>query len=1198
MGNEKEDGDSMDEMNSQNEQMSQSGSDKVAAVGKRAGNAIGKLGKKAVKAVVKLIVKLIAKLIALLGAAGIILIGLVAAVILICCIFNWMKEERGTSAQFAQDSVYENPTVMMEDGLLHAAALTEPQAVIDAYYKYMSSDSHTKYYNGKYYNFSKENQTHDFAGLMDYFERENYFYLSSPFIKMADELFHKSQFYYPEQLIQPVYHELEDGFVTAKPLVDHADETQNVIKVQSKQYNADMKTQNTSLEYGVWDWGLGSVLQYEKKEKDVYIECTYSSFEIDVDTVSWHYDSETESWYTTTAHKDVYSIPVTAADTASSLQTKIDAYADEPTEAGGASYDIVSATPSTDMLKTICDAGYNAHIPQQLEIIDQKIGKRDFDDANLKVFSNAPGYKPATTQPVLHPNELYYPINIPVIVSAATMSGNIKYRYNGIDKSEVGLSPGTGIAAGGGIITDSSMFGQWENDATDILVGAGCTKNLIAVRSGNICTELPLLEEEEDSPWGFDYIDDYSGLYSIYVPLGILEDLDFTKRITDDHTWDIIKELGLMQEYTGGGLEAVTSVNLSDVEVMARLIKAEAGHNMLDELMVGAVLVNRFYDKGGAYTYLQLISAPGQYACWDNGSFQSAQPSERDYKAAELVLSGEFAIPKNVLFQSQAILGTIWLTNLNNPAAYEGTHYYCLGYGDTIPALEDSFGRPAKTEAETRAWVDTLIQRYGGETEGSTVTTPALLLGDAAVAIELDEIYSDYKLYSIRNFDVIAATSNMQKMTDNDASVWGNGVIATIIRNALNDILQQIKDIFFKIQEAFPSNRTLDTERVLYHDLVPVADAHDSVFQAITFSNKVSYSEAADMLGTSDNLMFLFVGKEGSIGLGTGSMQMSMTPGTGTTIAGFVSPTAAYYAPTETYSDAHKYVVLAVPTGTVVQAVYDGVVTKVNYGTAPKGTSVTVSHTADGKTYVVTYGGLDTVSVTEGASVSGKQQLGATSSDGLYLDMTIDGTPVNPMDYFYQPVWSAGVPFADLLDASGNVDPAKIAQLREQLQAANNRPNTSVDHASGLTSWAGTYDKWHSPDYFSGLMWECPWWAWGRAMQYLESTGYPLKLPLFGDGKSYFSAPASYFQRGQTPRANSWVSWSGGSHGHGHVAYVEAVDADGQGFWISEGSSKYTAPAVKHVTKVREAGGYSWEAYTGGYSLNGFVYLDEPIGVR
>ncbi|MBR0281944.1 MAG: hypothetical protein IJQ81_10185, partial [Oscillibacter sp.] len=194
----------MDEINSQNEQMSQSGSDKVAAVGKRAGNAIGKLGKKAVKAVVKLIVKLIAKLIALLGAAGIILIGLVAAVILICCIFNWMKEERGTSAQFAQDSVYENPTVMMEDGLLHAAALTEPQAVIDAYYKYMSSDSHTKYYNGKYYNFSKENQTHDFAGLMDYFERENYFYLSSPFIKMADELFHKSQFYYPEQLIQPV----------------------------------------------------------------------------------------------------------------------------------------------------------------------------------------------------------------------------------------------------------------------------------------------------------------------------------------------------------------------------------------------------------------------------------------------------------------------------------------------------------------------------------------------------------------------------------------------------------------------------------------------------------------------------------------------------------------------------------------------------------------------------------------------------------------------------------------------------------------------------------------------------------------------------------------------------------------------------------------------------------------------------------
>ena len=1181
----------MDEMNNQNEQMSQFGSDRVAAVGKKAGNAIGKLGKKAAKAIVKLIAKLTTKLIALLGMAGFILIGLAAAVILVCCIFNWMKEERGTSAQFAQDSVYENPTVMLEDGLLHASALTEPQAIIDAYYKYMSSDSHTKYYNGKYYHFSKESQTHDFAGLMDYFERENYFYLSSSFIKMADELFHKSQFYYPEQLIQPVYHELEDGLITAKPLIDHDDETQDVIKVQSKQYNADMKTQNTSMEYGVWDWGMGSVLQYEKKEKDVYIECSYSSLEIDVDTVSWRYDSESESWYTTTTHKAVYSIPVTSGDTAISLQEKIDAYADEPTEAGGAAYDIVSAAPNADMLKTICDTGYNAHIPQPLDIIDQRIGKRDFDDANLKAFSNAPGHKPVTAQPVLHPSKLYYPINIPVIVSAATMSGNIKYRYNGIDKTETELTPGTGI------LTDSSMFGQWENDATDILVGAGCTKNLIAVRSGNICTELPLLEEEEDSPWGFDYVDDYSGLYSIYVPLGILEDLDFTRRITDEHTWDIIKELGLMQEYTGGGLEAVASVNLSDVEIMARLIKAEAGHNMLDELMVGAVLVNRFYDKGGAYTYLQLISDPGQYACWDNGSFQSAQPSERDYKAAELVLSGEFAIPKNVLFQSQAILGTIWLTNLNNPAAYEGTHYYCLGYGDTIPALEDSFGRPAKTEAETRAWADTLIQRYGGETEGSTVKTPELLLGDAAVAIDFDEIHSDYKLYSIRNFDVIAATSNMQKMTDNDASVLGTGVIAIIIRNQLNDILQQVKDIFSKIHEAFPSNRTLDTERVLYHDLITVSDARDSVFQAITFTNKVGYSEAVDMLGTSDNLMFLFVGKEGSIGLGTGSIQMSLTPGTGTLITGFVSPTAAYYAPAESYTDAHKHVILAVPSSTVIQSVHNGVITEVNYGTAPKGTSVTITHTADGKTYVITYGGLDTVSVIEGGYVSPKQQLGTAGSSGFYLAMSIDGISVNPLEYFYQPVWSAGVPFADLLDTSGNVDLGKIAQLREQLQNANNRPSTSVDHASGLASWAGTYDKWHSPDYFGGLMWECPWWAWGRAMQYLESAGYPLKLSLFGDGKSYYSASASYFQRGQTPRANSWVSWSGGPHGHGHVAYVEAVDADGKGFWISEGSSKYTAPALKHVTKARKADGYNWESYTGGYSLNGFVYLDEPIGV-
>ena len=66
------------------------------------------------------------------------------------------------------------------------------------------------------------------------------------------------------------------------------------------------------------------------------------------------------------------------------------------------------------------------------------------------------------------------------------MSGSIAYHYNGIETMEVELAPG---------VTD---YAQWEDDVTDIVVGTGCGgRNLIAARSGYVCTELPKVESEE-----------------------------------------------------------------------------------------------------------------------------------------------------------------------------------------------------------------------------------------------------------------------------------------------------------------------------------------------------------------------------------------------------------------------------------------------------------------------------------------------------------------------------------------------------------------------------------------------------------------------------------------------------------------------------------------------------------------------------
>ena len=158
---------------------------------------------KGVANLAKIFIKLLVQLISLIGgpllvAGGILLVGVI--------LWNFIAEERGSNQSDNLDPAVQNPAIVdTETGITTALAMTEPQAVIDAYYKYMSTCSFTKSYNDKLYTFNKPEQTQDFAGLRDYFDRENNFYLSDDFIRMADELLHDNSFYYPEQIIKPVF---------------------------------------------------------------------------------------------------------------------------------------------------------------------------------------------------------------------------------------------------------------------------------------------------------------------------------------------------------------------------------------------------------------------------------------------------------------------------------------------------------------------------------------------------------------------------------------------------------------------------------------------------------------------------------------------------------------------------------------------------------------------------------------------------------------------------------------------------------------------------------------------------------------------------------------------------------------------------------------------------------------------------------
>lgn len=138
-------------------------------------------------------------------------------------------------------------------------------------------------------------------------------------------------------------------------------------------------------------------------------------------------------------------------------------------------------------------------------------------------------------------------------------------------------------------------------------------------------------------------------------------------------------------------------------------------------------------------------------------------------------------------------------------------------------------------------------------------------------------------------------------------------------------------------------------------------------------------------------------------------------------------------------------------------------------------------------------------------------------------------------------------------------------------------------------------DSWHSQALDTGKdPWQCTWWAWGRAAQYLD-LAYGLDLAdccggrtNLGNGKDYYRMLAPYFLSDQTPAANTIVSWTCGSYGH--VAYVEAVDAGG--IWVSMADSGHTWRGVTYIARTdSETNPYPLGWYTT-ERFNGFNHLD------
>lgn len=815
----------------------------VKKVGQRAANRAWKTAHRVGKAAAKLSVKaikgamsLIGKLLAILGPVG---IAVILAIIFFGATFSFVLNERGSNESNNLDPEYQNPSYLeSESGITKAIAMTEPQAVSDAYYKFISCSSYIKTFADKQLEFNDPEESQDFAALRDYNKIEENFYLSDDFLRSMDEMLHHDEFYYPEQVIKPVYgqkmslkdkagHEsktytsrlpfdtpageqmlnteivknfsamLVDGYTLSdsnavgdiRQLLPHSQKPQAVIESDgtvSEQYykladrNVMDASDTTDTEKGLWDYGFASVLEYQAEEKQSYIECTYDKVDVDYDYELYEiidYDKNGDPIYDWTGpyHGFIQSINITGtADDLKAVCSSQCTSMTTDTKRWSVNYPenleaIVNDSTAWNMAKegnSAAEAAYNSfynrsvtnsHIDAKItNSWDSDIDHLAFDDPALKVaYGNVGGG--------------LYPINIAIVSHAATFSGNIHYTIipageNGCNVEEEALSP------------NSEASIDHRLPVQTILVAGGCSSAaLTAHRTGTLFTKTPAIEETT-SPWGFEYLEQYAAYYRCYAPKDYINDREFMVRTGLNaaegsdaekqylRNLDYLMSLGLLRLYSGNiSYSATGSVDLSslsdsesDLYILSHVIAAEAGPNKLDELMVGSVFVNRVQSGLFPNTFKEVLTQGdgGQYACWADGNYQNAKPTDREIASAIQVLTGQFSIPDNILGQSASVQGNIYIT-VNNGPGYN-THYYCAMPAGTAISTVDRYGRPAVTGSDTLTQLTALASTLKGDT--------SFQAGAAAASI-------DYSGTAFIGDDLTAGLDTSQSLSTKGASV-------------------------------------------------------------------------------------------------------------------------------------------------------------------------------------------------------------------------------------------------------------------------------------------------------------------------------------------------------------------------------------------------------------------------------------------
>lgn len=953
---------------------------------RKAGKAAGKTIAKAAKALVKALLALLKVLL-----PWVLIFALI--IVFIAAIWDWGFEERGSSESYDLQPDEENVVVTDSNGKYTAAALTKNQAYISAYYKYMACASYSKTAGGNEV-FSFRETTSDFAGLQDYYEKENYFYLSPNFIKMADERLNDDEFFFPEQIIKPISYELTDeGTVKQVPICDE----DGAVQVTSKAWDkTTMSSQTDEDVAGTWDYGLGSILKYDAYTKQKFIDCEYTSYQLDVDKLI-----PTTAGYRR-EHYKVVTVNIPSGSDADAVMSQYYATVGSLKSEATLFYDIDVNGPDPTTLRAMVEEQH--HINMWLQGRDITIGKRTFDSSELADFCN---------------NTQKYPIQIPLLNSVATFSGDIAYTYTdylelseihdvgdimaeqekeeeeNADNSEEVTDPVSGDAVN---FSDPAepINRVWVNNGVS---PCGMTEFWVN-RVGDVKTITPVQASEEDNPVGDQYLRDYANTYVTYVPETVSTDYDFASRIEKDSTnRDLLKELGLIVPFSGvssAGADynvfVTTGMSSEDFDVLldgtAFEGTGDAWVKLESEYGVNAVFgIAVAYQESGFGTSAIAQNRNNAFGLRGSSGWMNFSSLE------ESIYSFGRTISKNQYYINKSI--------------DEISRHYCT-------SDPTGWARAIKILMSDR-YTDLIAA--GVDVGGIVVNPTSTAIGSAGtldqeeVDLKIEKMGLTYDdLYQNITFDVLSSTNLLQKLAGEGED--DSGGILSWLGKVWNSITDMISGFFDSMGEVFVDNSVYEGERFRHGTPIAPEDIDDIVYQTITFSTGTLYSTVFNSID-KENLGFLFVGKEAMFGFGTLFSNLTMVPGVGTTIEGFISPTEEYYQPIVGWSAATGGTELSVPEGTNILAVADnGKVKEVTYNAGGSGYTVKIAYTVDGKTYEVEYRYLKTVSVSRNDSVNSGDLVGTsgTKPDGtpcLFFGFTnSDGRNVDPLGYFYQPTYS------------------------------------------------------------------------------------------------------------------------------------------------------------------------------------------------